>query len=370
MAFLKIDGIVKIVVDTAAKATARDTFNVGLIVGKSNHISTTDRCKVYNGLSGMVDDGFTENDPEYKAATLYFAQDPTPDRLCVGVCGSSETWVQALTACKAVNAAWYGAYIAAPSASALTSADHQAVATFLNTLTAAYFFDDSADADKGSVSTDVFSVMKSLSLNRSTGIFSKTPYAGAALMGVAMGHNTGAANSAYTLAFKSLAGVPTDDLNETDILNLTNKNANYYVTRAASYNMVQPGVTVTGDWFDELIGLDQLANDMQLGCMDVLAHTKTKIPYTDPGAMRFVLACNEACRNARVRGFFAPGIWDGPNILDLERGDALSEGYMCQAEPVADQGASNKSRRICPPIYVCGIMAGAIHSLVVNVNVA
>jgi len=42
---------------------------------------------------------------------------------------------------------------------------------------------------------------------------------------------------------------------------------------------------------------------------------------------------------------------------------------MCQAEPVADQSSANKALRICPPIYVCAILAGAIHSVVIKVFV-
>lgn len=367
MSYLKIDDIVNVVVSTAGVATPRDAFNIGLIVGKSTHISTDDRCKVYSGVDAMLDDGFTVNDPEYKAATLYFAADPAPSKVVIGVCGDGETWVQAITACKAVNGSWYAVYCA--SAEALSAADHQAVATFVETLTAAYFYDNSADEALTNAATDVFSVIKGLTLKRSFGLFSKTVYAAAAAMGFAMGANDGTAGSAYTMAYKSLAGVTPDDLNETQVGFLQSKNANYYVVRGGSYNVLEKGVTANGTWFDELIGLDQLANDIQIGCMDVLAKTKTKIPYTDAGALNFVLACNEACSGAANRGFLAPGIWDGNTVLDLANGDTLDTGYMCQAEPVASQPASDKSLRVCPPIYVCVILAGAIHFATIKVFV-
>ena len=59
MSYLKVDDIVNIVVSTAAAATPRDGFNVGLIVGKSSVINTTERCKIYSGVGAMLDDGFT-----------------------------------------------------------------------------------------------------------------------------------------------------------------------------------------------------------------------------------------------------------------------------------------------------------------------
>lgn len=369
MSFLKIDDIVNVVVSTAAAATPRDGFNIGLIVGKSTRITTSDRCRMYGSLAAMVEDGFVETDPEYKAATLYFMQSPAPSKLVVGVCGADETWVAAVTACKAANSQWYAVYAAAPSTDALTTADHQAIAAYVETIRASYFYDDDDDADKTNVNTDVFSVLHLQSLHKPVGFFSTTPYAGAALMGFAMGANNGTANSAYTLAYKSLAGVTPDALTENEVNILAGKNANYYITRGGTYNVVEKGVTADGTWFDELIGLDQLANDIQIACMDLLANTKTKIPYTDAGAMQFVLACNEACDGAVDRGFLAPGIWNGANVLDLETGDALEAGYKCQAEPVADQSAADKSLRICPPVYVCAILAGAIHTVTIKVNV-
>lgn len=368
MPYLKIDDIVDVVVSTAAAATPRAGFNIGLILGKSTHISTDDRCKVYSGLSAMVDDGFETTDPEYMAAALYFAQDPAPSKVLIGVCESSETWEQAMAACRAINSNWYGVYCAASDA--LTTSEHQANATYIGSQTACYFFDDSAADDLlSSKSTDVFSVLKGLSLKRYFPLYSTAQYAGAAAMGFAMGANNGTAGSAYTMAYKQLAGVTPDDLSEAQIATLQTKGANYYVVRGGTYKVLEKGVAGNGTWFDELIGLDQLANDIQISCMDVLANTKTKIPYTDAGALNFVLACNEACDGAVTRGFLAPGIWDKDAVLNLSKGDTLEKGYICQAAQIADQASANKSLRICPPIYVCAIMAGAIHSVTIKVNV-
>ena len=374
MSKLKIDDIVNIVVSTAGASTPRDAFNVGLIVGSSTHITTTDRCKVYTSLASMVDDGFLTTDPEYLAATKYFAQDPAPQKVVIGRRDATETnntpnetWVEAITACKQKNGEWYSVYVA--NATALTAAEHVAIAAYVQTIIAAYFYDDSAAADITSVTTDVFSLIKAQSYKRAFGLYSSTKYAGAAAMGRAMGLNDGSAGSAFTMAYKALAGVTPDDLGETEVGILKGKYANYYVTRGSSYNVLESGVTGDGSWFDDIIGLDQLANDMQLGCMDLLANTPAKIPYTDAGALQFVLACNEACENAVRRGFLAPGVWNQATVLDLETGDMLEAGYLVQAEPVADQSASNRSLRICPPIYACVNVAGAIHQVTIKVNV-
>lgn len=369
MSKLKIDDIVTVVVETSGAATPRTGFNIGLIVGASEHITTADRCKVYSSLDAMADDGFVETDPEYKAALLYFAQTPKPQKVVIGrkdaSQNSTETWVQAITDCCNKNGDFYAVYCAGT----LTAAEHQAVATYVETKMLAYFMDSSDAADKTNANTGKIGVLYQLSFKRTVALFSTTLYAAAALMGYAMGANDGTPNSAYTLAYKSLAGVTPDDLSAGEVGYLQGKNANYYVTRGATYMVVEQGKCLNGGWFDELIGIDQLANDMQISCMDVLKNAR-KVPYTDTGVLRFVLACSGCCANAVRRGFLAPGVWTQDDVLDVARGDTLPTGYAVQAEPVASQPAADKQLRKCPPLYACVITAGAIHSAVIKVNVA
>lgn len=377
MAYLNIDPVVDVVVSTAAAATPRDGFNVGLIIGKTvgNGMSETNRTITVTSLAEMTASGYQTTDPEYKAAEMYFAQDPAPAKLVLGLCVGTvsgndttyETWAKAIEEARASNHEWYTVYIA--DSNALSTAEIQAVASYVETITACFFFEDSTAADITNATTDVFSVLKGLNLSRTFGMYSTTKYAAAAAMGFAMGANDGTANSHFTMAYKTLANVAVDDLNVTQVGYLQAKNANYYVMRGATYTVLETGVVASGKWFDEVLGLDQLAYDLQRGCMDLLAKTRTKIPYTDAGAQQFVLACNDVCKEAAVRGFLAPGIWRQNTVLNLEKGDTLELGYMCQAVPVADRPDSEKSLRKCPPLYVCVNMAGAIHSATIKVNV-
>ena len=377
MAYLIIDPIVNVVVSTAAPATPRDGFNVGLIVGKTvaTDMSASNRTLVVTDLADMISAGYTANSPEYKAAVKYFSQTPKPSKLVLALCVGTtenetttyETWVEAITAARVSNSEWYGVYVA--DSSALSSADIQAIAAYIETITAVFFFEDATAADITSATTDVFSVLKGLSYKRTFGLYSGTQYAAAAAMGFAMGANDGTANSSYTMAYKTLVGVTPDDLTAAQVEYLQGKNANYYVTRGGTYKVLEQGVCASGDWFDEIIGIDQLAYNIQRNCMDVLQRTRTKIPYTDAGALQFVLACNDACKDARDRGFLAPGVWSNGTVLDLEDGDVLTAGYLCQAEPVAARPKTEKALRKCPPVYCCVNLAGAIHSVTIKVNV-
>lgn len=369
MSQLNLNDIINVSVSLASARVTRDSFNIGLIMGKSETITEEQRCRTYSDADGLLDDGFAVTAPEYLAARLYFAQQPAPSRLVVGRVGAGEEWANAIAGVRAKNDTWYACYCAAAADDALTKADHQAVAAYAAAIKGMYFYDDKDASDVEDVSTDVFSTLKAIPAKCAFGLYSATAYAGAAVMGVAMGSNTGEADSAFTLAYKSLSGVEPADLSPTQIARLKDKNANYYVTRSGTYRVLETGVMADGSWMDEVIGLDQLASDIQRSIMDLLTKSRTKIPYTDAGALQFVLACNNACDAAARRSFLAPGIWRGSDVLELEQGDTLEAGYLCQAESVANQPLSDKAERICPPIYICAILAGALHSATIRVSV-
>lgn len=279
---------------------------------------------------------------------------------------TSESWAVAIAACRDKNNDWYGVYCANTS---MTAEDKAAIAVYVDTITALYFFDDGNSDDISNQTTDIFSALMTGKYRRWCGLYSKTDYAGAAVMGYAMGANTGAVNSAYTMAYKTLNGVEPDDLSNTQIGYLKAKGANYYILRGGTYRVFEQGIAgYLKEWIDEVIGIDQLTHDLQTACMDVLT-TVGKVPYTDSGVLQFVVACNEVCDESVRTGFLAPGVWNGNTVLNLDAGDTLEAGYMVQVESVAMQSAQQKASRVCPPIYVCAILAGAVHSVVIKVDV-
>ena len=286
---------------------------------------------------------------------------------------TAETWPQAIAGALNVNSGWYGVYCCAtyssPTYTRLTADVHEAIAAYVDTIKGMYFFDDNADDDKGSATSDVFSTLKTAENERYCGIYSNTLFAGAAVMGYAMGANTGAVNSAYSMAYKPLNGVEVDDLTNSEINYLKGKGANYYIKRGGIYTTFEPGVAgYDSKWVDEIIGVDQLTRDLQIACMNVLT-TVNKVPYTDAGVLQFIVACNEVCNESVATGFLTAGVWNGGSVLNVSNGDMLDAGYVVQAETVAAQSAETKAARVCPPLYVCAILAGAIHSVIIRLDV-
>lgn len=102
--------------------------------------------------------------------------------------------------------------------------------------------------------------------------------------------------------------------------------------------------------------------------MDVLTSVP-KVPYTDAGVLQFIVACNAVCNDAVRQGFLTPGKWIGGNVLNVNNGDTFETGYVVQAEAAQEQSATEKAARRCPPMYICAILAGAIHSVVIKLDV-
>lgn len=370
MGTLPLNDIIDISVSASAISTPLVGFNIGLIVGDSTAISASDRTKEYaadTALADMIEDGFESTDPEYKAVNLYISQSPRPNRVIVGRwdTSGSETITQALTACRSKNSNWYAFTVCE-----VTKATVLLAAAWAETASpkVTYFY-TTADADaKTGTTGNVFETLKGLSYSRSIGMYSATADAIASIMGYAMGANTRLANSAYTLAYNSLIGVPVDDLSTANITAIKADNGNVYVNRSNTYNLFEDGRMANGKFFDELINLDMLVSDIQLAIMDILA-SATKVPQTEAGISQFVGAITGACESGVDRAYLATGTWTEAPFKSVNTGDMLPNGYIILTDPISSQSAADRANRIAPPIYVLIKEAGAVHSVKLRITV-
>lgn len=363
---LTLDNIVNVSVSLSGIPAARSGFDTGLILGESTIIPASERVRTYTDVAGMFEDGFSAESPEYLAATLYFSQSPKPAKLIVGVKGDEEAYLAALTACREANSEWYIAYI--PGAD---TTDITACAAYVEALSSSvFFFDTAAEGVLTAEEESLFVSLKALKYERTLGMYApEGAYLGAALMGRALGMNTGAANSAYTLAYKSLKGVSPSDLTAAQVDAIKGANGNAYILRAGTYSVFEQGVMASGEHFDTRIGLDQLAYNLQRAGVDLLSNTTSKIPQTESGMTQIKTALAAECDAAVRTGFLAPGVWNGPEILGLATGDTLSAGYLIQSESIDAQTVSERATRVAPRIYIALKLAGAVESVIVSVTV-
>lgn len=367
MATLPLNDIVNITVSASATLTALKGFNIGLIVGNSTAITAATRTKEYTDLEGMIEDGFTSDSSEYKAAVLYFSQSPRPSKVIIGRWDTSdaETVTEALMACRAKNTDWYGFTVCGA-----TKADIQLIAAYaeMASIKSAYFYSTSDEDAKTGADGNILTVLKELGYTRSIGLYSNTVDAAAAVMGYAMGANTRMANSAYTLAYKSLVGVTSDSLASGEVTTIKSNNGNVYINRGNTYNLFENGVVADGKYFDEIINTDMLINDIQTGIIDLLTSV-SKVPQTEDGVSQIVSAITDACDDAVDRGFLAPGIWTAASFKSVNTGDMLSKGYLILSDTIESQSVADRANRLSPNIYVLCKLAGAIHSVKIQIMV-
>lgn len=377
MAKLDLKPIIEINVSLSAKGASRRGFNVGLILGSSNVITTTERVRVYTSADALLQDGFDEESEEYLAAVLYFSASSGPKRLYVGRYDEATdlTKLAAIQACRAANSEWYcfvqlGASEGDIKDAAMWAESAEPKCLHLYT---------THDADVLSTSTNeeaIFKYLQGLNYRRSFGIYcgDEEVESAVAVMGYAMGANNGLADSAFTLAYKTLVGVETDDFTETQVETVcgsryaTGSNGNVYITRGEEYDILQQGHMADKTNFDEILNLDMLCNEIELSVMDRL-YTAKKVPGTEPGVDSFKNVITVANNKFVKTGFIAPGKWNGDDCLDLKKGDYLPTGYLVQSEPIDDQSQADRNNRICPPIYNCIKLAGALEFVTIGVNV-
>ena len=282
----------------------------------------------------------------------------------IDVVSIGETPLQALTACRNINYEWY---VGVCSEAAKT--DHLACAAYAQSAQPSMLYAFTTSEIECLIgSDDVFYHLKALGYDALGQYSTNNALAICAVIGYAMGQNSGLDNSAFTLKFKGEIGIETEALTPSHINILKGNNANLYLSYANFYKFFGEGILSSGKWADDKINYDMLRNDLQLGEADLL-NGSPKVSQTDAGALLEIMVANEACQRAVARGYLAPGKWTGSNILALKTGDTLSKGFLVQAPPYALQSIADRDARKSVPLYIAIHRAGAVHSLLIGLYV-
>jgi hypothetical protein len=267
----------------------------------------------------------------------------------------------------ALSGAWYGLMFAASVMPA--TADYVAVAALIAGLTTSHILgvttQDATVFNAGS-SADVAS---QLAQGRSFVQFSSSsPYAVAAVFGIAFTVNFNGIGTAITLKFKVEGGLQPEVLTESQAATCAAKNCNVFVQYNNNTAILQQGVMSNGYFFDVVQGTDWLQNAIQTALFNVL-FTSGKVPQTDPGMTRLVATVSQVLDISVNNGLVAAGVWTGPPIGVIVTGQTLSAGYYVFAGPVAAQLQADRAARKATVITAAIKLAGAIHSASVLLNV-
>lgn len=323
----------------------------------------------------------------YSIATALTTTGGSGTGLEVDITAIGETPLQALQACRASNAQWYPGTVGSA-----VDADHIAISAWTLSQVGTLYMATTgeaavANATPGSVAATIYAASSKRTWMRYAttqgGIYPNQIYAVAMEMGQMMASNTQLAGSAFTEKFSggvALIGGPVEPiapaaygLTQTQVSNIEGVGVNLFLNYGGSFNVLEQGTMMApGVFFDQVLGLDLLASNIQYAIMNLLTSVP-KVPQTDAGQQLLIQAVNSALAISASTGFIAPGIWNGQTINlgsnnILTPGTSLPNGYLAMSPKYSTISAAQIAARIAPPIYVVLIEAGAVHFTVIEVQ--
>lgn len=366
---LNFDQIVKVNILVGTSTAIPSTFDVGLIVGTSSHISTAVRAKAYASLAEMTEDGFLTTEAEYIAAKAYFSAIPAPAAVVVGRSGEGESPAQVLAAIREVTNQWYGVYWCEASQTNISAID-----AYLNSIDYGMQFygvtgtiGDGEDSDvlEDSAFVDLFGSKS----RRSIGLFGAAQVNAAVLMGTVMGYVRNYSSVPWQICYKAINGLTPSNLTQAQVDGVEAINGNVYITRGYNRNMVERGATGSGWRVDEVISVDMIKADIQNALVELIAGNISKLPQADSTTAIFMNEITNILEGYAGIGIIAPGVWRGTPFGGIENGDAMDKGYAMYADSFDNQTAADREARKAMPIFIGICLAGAVEYVEVNVSV-
>ncbi|MBC17087.1 MAG: hypothetical protein CL942_08550 [Desulfovibrio sp.] len=282
----------------------------------------------------------------------------------------AETPAECAAALADVSSEWYGLMFA--TSNALTDEEHIDVAAFIEASEKSRVYGVTISdirAKASTFTTDLGSRLKALGYQRSFPLYSNVPHAVASVFGRAFTVNFSGSKTTITLAFKDLPGVTPETLKESEAKALEAKNINFFASYDNDTAILEDGVMANGAFFDEVHGTDWLQNAIQTGVWNLLYTSKTKVPQTEDGVTRIQGRIASVLDEGVTNGLIAPGVWNSDGFGQLLEGDFLKEGFYIYTQPINDQAQEEREQRKAPPTQVAIKLAGAIHSVDVQVDV-
>ena len=372
MANITLNDIIDISVTLSPVVSYRKTLNSALFITDSEKITKEDRVKEIDSLDSLVELGFETTSPEYLAINLYFSQSPSPEKAFLGVKETDEQFANVISECRNLNFEWYALIILDSVVNKMEVTDIKAVASYIETASPESVFCLNFDKNFENYDT-IIEQLKSENYKKtivqrdvSDSNYNKTAISG--ILGYALGYNK-KINKSFTLAYKSIVGLESNEITYADLRKILSNNVNIYVKQGYYYSLFRQGTMLNGDRFDEVYYIDMLVNDLRNELMNTLINNP-KVPQTDTGINILTSAISQVLDSYVDIEFIQPGIWLGSSILSLEYGDTLSQGYLILFDDLSEQPASDRVDRKAPNCFICIKLAGAIEYITLGINIS
>jgi hypothetical protein len=282
-----------------------------------------------------------------------------------------ETPLEAVTAFADISGTWYGLMFAA--ATQPTDAQSTNVAAYIQAASKTRIYgiteQDTRVLDSGYVA-DIGTALSALNYTRTFGQYcSSNPYAIASFFGRAFSVNFAASKSTLTMMYKQEPGITSENITESQAQSLATKRYNVFASYDNGASIVQYGVMFGQAYFDEIHGLDWLKDAVENSLFNLLYQSKTKIPQTEAGVSQLKTEAARVLDESVNNGLVAAGVWNADGFGQLSRGDFLTNGYYIYSSPIALQPQADREQRKSPPIQIAVKLAGAIHTIDVQIDV-
>ena len=190
-------------------------------------------------------------------------------------------------------------------------------------------------------------------------------YPDMALLALMLGVNYSRRSSTITAKFKDLVGIPIVGLTETQWSVLEGKGYNTFTLTGNTARVNREGTTGNVAWFmDDVTNLDNFTEELQVALYNVFLRNG-KVPYNTQGQALMEDGAQQVCEKYVFNGTLSER-----RVLDTSRvgGFRIDPAYTITSTPLELMTVADRSARIGPPITIDVNLAGAIHSIAVNVN--
>ena len=134
----------------------------------------------------------------------------------------------------------------------------------------------------------------------------------------------------------------------------------------------QLGQQASGNYFDQILQLDMLVNDIQTTVFNFFVNSLS-VPITNAGATLIQNLIAQCCNRSQQRGFIAQGVWQGATIgtgnSQIAPGDAFPLGYAIYMPSVQTLSLQQIAKRQMPLATVCIIEAGSANYQAISIYV-
>ena len=227
---------------------------------------------------------------------------------------------------------------------------------------------NSSTAYDASSSADVGSALKAAGYRRTFAVYHDNAYyyPEVAILAYALHVDYTGINTTITTKFKDLFGIPTVPMTVAMLEVLNEKRINTFTMVGNSSRTFREGVESNESWFmDDLINLDNFREYLQVAVYNVFLQNK-KVPYNQNGVNLLRNAITTVCEQFVKNGTFS----ERPSTPEekADTGVDTQPAYTVQFTDIFEMSAADRARRVGPPANIIANLAGAIHSLAINVE--